>query len=89
MKRKPYNKIFNNQEKLQEMLYLYDKGASLSDLARTFGVDHSSISYQVKKHNLPFTEREYKKGAKLKNKAGFCKICEMRLDSDYHKIPCE
>lgn len=87
--KRTYKKVFSDLEKLQEMLYLYDKGAKVIDLARTFGVDHSSIIYQIKKHQLPFEERKYIKGAKLKNKAGFCKICEMRLDSDYHKIPCE
>lgn len=42
-------RIFDDKKKLREMLSLYELGETLIFLARKYGVDHTSILYQVKK----------------------------------------
>ena len=56
MPKKPrtsYIKVFSIfPELLVEMLHLYSKGESALSLSNKYNVDHSSILYQIKKHNV-------------------------------------
>lgn len=45
-------RIFDDPERLHEMLALYQAGKGLKELGRLFGCDHGSILYQVKKHGV-------------------------------------
>lgn len=49
---KTYVKLFRDKKVLQEMLELVKQGYSYSFLSRKFGVDRSSILYQVRKHKI-------------------------------------
>lgn len=44
--------IFNNPRTLDQMLKLRNKGVGPSELARMFGVDHTTIIYHSKKANI-------------------------------------
>lgn len=57
MKRQ-YIRVFQKDpKKLQEMLCLRARGWSLPDLGRRFDVDHSSILYHCKKHDVEPPEK--------------------------------
>ena len=48
--------VFKNKDKLQEMLLEYDKNFAqwgiVNRLARKYGVHHTSILYQIKRHGI-------------------------------------
>ena len=47
-----YKKIFKDKKKLAKMLAYYKEGYGMSELERKYGVDHTSILYQVRKHKV-------------------------------------
>lgn len=47
-----YVRVFDDIDKLREMLELRKKGYSFLKLANIYNVDHSSIIYQVQKHRV-------------------------------------
>lgn len=47
-----YRRVFNDKEKLNEMLGLARQGHSYSSLGRLYGVDHTSIMFQCSKHGV-------------------------------------
>ena len=47
-----YKKIFKDKKKLAKMLAYYKEGYGMSELGRKYGVDHTSILYQIQKHNV-------------------------------------
>lgn len=68
------------------MLSEYDNGERLVTLSNRYKVDHSSIIYQVKK-NKGFVSKKFTKTEKHKN-GDFCEVCEMKLSSPHHTVPC-
>jgi len=47
-----YKKLFCDENKLREMLTLYQEGVGLSELARKYRCNHSSVWHQIKKHGV-------------------------------------
>ena len=47
-----YIKVFKDKKKLAKMLAYYKEGYGMSELGRKYGVDHTSILYQIQKHNV-------------------------------------
>ena len=53
MSREGYKKVFQNNPKLlQEMLDLRRQGWSFPKLGEKYGIDHSSVIWQVRKHGI-------------------------------------
>ena len=44
--------VFNEMAVVEEMLALRMAGATFADLARRYGVDHTSIMYQCRKYDI-------------------------------------
>ncbi len=90
--------FFNQPKKLREMLSLREQGWSLLKLGRKYGVNHTTILYQIRKNAGLLTadwlekRRErtrdfYKKRLKEKelgelNRKGFCSLCGIRLTAE-------
>jgi transposase len=57
-----YQKVFQNKEKREEMLELARKGLSWSEIARMYGVNHTSIMYHCAKAGIrsPFRTQKPK-----------------------------
>ena len=52
MPNRQYKKVFRDTEKLDQLKELRKQGLSISAIARHFSVDHTSIIYQLRKHNI-------------------------------------
>lgn len=90
--RSSYKKIFKDKEKINELLRLRRSNPvmSIEALARYFECDHSSIIYQLKKNVHGYKKQSAQRHIIImRSKAGHCPVCDMMLDSEYHKkYPC-
>ena len=83
------HRIFKNPEIIEELLLLRSQGKSLTDLGNYFSCDHTSILYQLKKHDPNLKVRAKKKN-NHKVPKDKCPVCEMLLSSKYHmNDPCD
>lgn len=86
--RTPYKKIFQDQNKVVELLKLRSEGYSMERLARYFHCDHTSIMYQLRKRLGETKTKNYTTPNLIKRK-NKCNNCSMLLTSEYHiKYPC-
>ena len=75
-------KKFKDTEQLDKLYTMYTSGMSISDIAREFDMDRTSVRYQLDK-KFPLSKKE------KKPKPQRCKKCTMLLDAPYHiKYPC-
>ena len=82
---------FSNPETIKELISLRTELKwSFPKIARHFECDHTSVMYQLRKHGIIHTPKKRKKTPKIERfPVGCCKVCGMRLDSNYHKEnPC-
>lgn len=78
-------KVFKNITKLNEMLAYYQYCKCISQTARKYKCDRSSILYQIAKAKIKDSTYHLRNSDNYKVKEKRCSVCEMLLSSPNHK----